>query len=344
MTNIDKKRYRIALDVMGGDYAPVNEIDGALSALKNKPADIELEIIFVGDEKQIKSVLAEKNAEGLCYSIIDAQDAITMNDDPMAAIKTKKNSSLSLGLRLQPDNKAEAFVSAGNTGAVLSAATLILGRIKGVSRPTIGTFMPTVNDRPALLLDVGATVDSRSRFLYEYAIMGSIYYNQMMGVDNPKIGLLSVGEEKSKGTEVVRETHQMLSESNLNFIGNVEGRDILRGTADVTVCDGFVGNIVLKLAESFVGLLKSKIKQFSDKNIFKKMQVALMVPVLRKILKEFDYEEHGGVPLLGVNGVVIIGHGKSSPKAVKNMILRAVEIIRKDVNKQIEIALNPKNI
>jgi len=189
------------------------------------------------------------------------------------------------------------------------------------------------------LLDVGANVDAKPSYIFQFAVMGSIYSSQILGIKNPKIGLLNIGEEETKGTNVVRETYKLLKDSPLNFIGNIEGRDIFSAHADVVVCDGFIGNIVLKFAESFLGILKSKIKSYSEESIIKKIKVGLMVPVLKDILQQFDYQKYGGVPLLGVNGAVIIGHGKSSPEAVKNMLVRAKEMVQKEVNKSIESTL-----
>ncbi|MBI3260180.1 MAG: phosphate acyltransferase PlsX [Ignavibacteriae bacterium] len=323
---------RIALDAMGGDYAPDNEVQGAVLAAESVSSQTDLEVIFVGREQDIRASLSKIDSSKLRYSIVHADDIVGMADEASTVVKKKRNSSLFKGIELHADGKADGFVSTGNTGAVMSTATLVLGRVKGVSRPTIGSFFPTVNDRPALLVDAGANIDCKPRHLYEFAIMGSIYYSQILDVEFPKIGLLNVGEERTKGTEVVLQTYELLEQSPLNFIGNVEGRDILFGHADVFVCDGFTGNIILKFAESIIGVLKAKVKQHADKGFLEKLAVGAMAPTLRKILKEFDYQEYGGVPLLGVNGVAIIGHGKSSPKAIQNMIVRAVDVATKNVN------------
>lgn len=334
---------RIAIDVMGGDFAPLNEIQGAiLASEKFKQLGLNIEFVFVGKESEIKKAMETLSFPHLVYSIVNADEIVTMHDDPTAVIKSKRNSSLFMGIDIHARGNADAFVSAGNTGAVMSTATVVLGRIKGVSRPTIGTFLPTQHGRPVLLLDVGATIECKPRFLYEYAIMGDVYSKIVQGIDKPKIGLLNIGEEATKGTEPILQTHALLSESTMNFIGNVEGRDVLAGTADVVICDGFVGNIVLKFAESMLGLLKAKIKGYAAKGIFHKLMVLFMLIPLKKILKDFDYQEYGGVPLLGVNGVVIIGHGKSSPLAIQNMLTRAVEVIRGDVNGSIKQALVDK--
>lgn len=344
MINTDKATYKIALDAMGGDFAPKNEVLGAIEAFRYKNSNCNLEIVFVGDEKKIKKVLAENDISGMNYSIVHTDEVVTMDDDPTAVIKTKKNSSLYKGAELHSQGYVDAFVSAGNTGAMLAISTILLGRIKGVSRPTIGSFFPTVKTYPTLILDVGANVDSKPRFLFEFAVMGSIYMNRTLGIENPKIGLLNIGEEKSKGCEVAVNAYSLLKESSLNFIGNVEGRDIFSGAADIVVCDGFTGNVVLKFAESFPGFLKAKLKGFAEKSFFNKIIMGLAKSGLKKVFSEFNYEEYGGVPLLGVNGVSIIGHGKSSPKAIRNMIFKSVEIVEKKVNQQIEAALNPPEI
>lgn len=340
MSNIDKKTIKIVLDAMGGDFAPENEVAGAAMFFDNTNRGFDVEIIFVGDESRIKQSIAKFPGSPMNYSIINASETVTMHDDPTAILKTKKDSSLYVGIDLVRRGEADVFLSAGNTGAVLSVSTVLLGRIKGVSRPTIGTFLPSTNPYPTLLVDAGANVDSRPAYLYEFAVMGSIYASQILGLDRPKIGLLSIGEEPTKGNSAVVSAHQLLSECPLNFIGNVEGRDILKGTADVVVCDGFTGNVILKFAESFSGFLKGRFRAFADKSLTNKLLMGLAAPVMKKIFKEFDYQEYGGVPLLGVNGISIIGHGKSSPLAFKNMIRIGAEMAVRGVNQKIEATLN----
>jgi glycerol-3-phosphate acyltransferase PlsX len=335
----DNRIYRIALDAMGGDFAPTNEILGAINLFDKKVLGNNVEIIFVGNERKIRSTLEQYDISRLNYSIVNAEEVINMNDDLSSALK-KKDSSLHIGLSLVNQRLADAFVSAGNTGAVLSASTLVLGRIKGVHRPTIGQQFPSKRKYPSLLLDVGANIDCNPRYLYEFAVMGSIYVNQILGIENPRIALLNIGEESSKGTEVIQQTFALLKNSQLNFIGNIEGRDILSGDADVIVCDGFIGNIVLKFAESVGSYLKYQFKSFASKFFLNKLLMLFTIPVLRKIFKQFDYQEYGGVPLLGVNGVVIIGHGKSSPRAIMKMLQKAIEFVQRDINTKIERALN----
>lgn len=339
------RKLRIVLDAMGGDFAPVNEVAGALSALRESKR--EFEVILVGREDAIWNELKSRNADPASWVVVHASEIITMDDPPTAALKQKKDSSLAVAMRLHQEGKADAFVSAGNTGAVLSASTLILGRIKGVSRPTIGAFFPS-EQGVCLVLDAGTNVDCRAQHLYEFAVMGSIYAKNMFGYENPRVALLNVGEESIKGTEVVQEAYKLLKASRLNFIGNVEGRDILKGAAQVVVCDGFVGNVVLKFGESVPSFLKSRLKQYAGESIWKKLRIAIVRGALRSSLKDMDYEEHGGVPVLGVNGVSIIGHGSSTPKAIKNMILKAAEVASRQINKHIEEALAaplaPRNV
>jgi glycerol-3-phosphate acyltransferase PlsX len=337
--SLPDKQYRIAIDTMGGDFAPLNEIKGAIQAYNNSPKGINIKILLVGKKDVIESHLKELGNPEFSYSIVHAEQIVTMKDDPTAVLKNKKDSSLYVGVDLVRQGKADAFVSAGNTGAVLSTSTILLGRIQGVSRPTIGSYFPGVN-KSVLVLDVGANVECKPRFLYDFAVMGSIYIEKILGIPNPKVGLLSIGEEDSKGNELVLQTHKLLKESKLNFAGNIEGRDVLTGDCDVVVCDGFTGNIVLKFAESVFTLLKSKFKEFAAQSLKNKLMMGLSAPVLKKVFADLDYQNYGGVPLLGTNGVIIIGHGKSSPLAIQNMILKAVEQIQKEVNKEIEEALN----
>jgi len=335
---LQKPKYKIAIDAMGGDFAPLNEIEGAIQAFKHCPKNVNLEILLVGKEDVIKSHLNTLGNPEFSYSIVHADEVVTMKDEPTAVLKNKKNSSLYMGVELVKQGKADAFVSAGNTGAVLSTSTILLGRIQGVSRPTIGSYFPGVN-KSVLVLDVGANVECKPRFIYDFAVMGSIYIEKILGISNPKVGLLSIGEEDSKGNELVLQAHKLLKESNLNFVGNIEGRDVLTGDCDVIVCDGFTGNIILKFAESVMTLMKSKFKGFADKSLKNKLMMGMFMPVLKKVFTDLDYQNYGGVPLLGTNGVIIIGHGKSSPLAIRNMILKAVEQIEKEVNKEIEKAL-----
>jgi glycerol-3-phosphate acyltransferase PlsX len=321
---------------MGGDYAPYNVICGTVEALRQ--THNRFEIILVGPQERLKKETQRFQKDNLRYSIIDAAQVIDMHDTAMAGVKQKRESSISVGITLHKEGKVDAFVSAGHSGAVMSTATLILGRIEGISRPTIGTFLPTEHG-VCLMVDAGANVDCKPQHLYEFALMGSIYSSEMFQIEKPSIGLLNIGEEESKGNDIAKETHKLLRQSKLNFIGNVEGRDILPGKADVVVCDGFVGNIILKFGESVPSFFKRRIKEVTKKNIAMKFFGLFLRNTLRTAFKNMDYEEFGGVPMLGVNGIAIIGHGKSTPKAIKNMILRAEEMVLKNINRRIQDTL-----
>lgn len=321
---------------MGGDFAPSNVVAGTLDALRQ--SNNRFEIVLVGPEMLIRDSLAHHDVKGARVSIVNASEVIDMHDGATAALRKKRDSSIAVGLALQNEGRAEAFISAGNTGAVMSASTLILGRVEGVGRPTIGAFLPSVNG-VCLLLDAGANVDCKPQHLYEFGVMGSIYAGEMFGFEKPSVGLLNIGEEDAKGNEVVKEAFKLLKESRLNFVGNVEGRDILQGKTNVVVCDGFTGNVLLKFGESVPGFFKSMIRQYAGENIWRKLAAMGMRNLMRSAFKSMDYEEYGGVPVLGVNGVSIIGHGKSTPKAIKNMIFKAEEMVKKNINRRIREAL-----
>ncbi len=338
MINSDSNQFkcRIIVDAMGGDFAPQNAVLGAIQAYNENK---NFELFLVGKEDEIKKVLTSNNLSFNSKNIINADEVIGMEDSPTSAIKAKPNSSIVVGCNWVRDKKADAFVSAGNTGAMMAASTLIIGRIPGVGRPTIGSFIPNESG-VSVLLDVGASVDSKAKHLLEYAIMGSIFTKEIYGIENPKVGLLSVGEEESKGNEVSLAAFQLLKKTKLNFVGNVEGRDILKGAVHVVVCDGFVGNILLKFGEGLVSYLKFKLKKYSETSLLSKIKVGLIRGALRQVLKDFDYQEYGGVPLLGVNGISIIGHGSSTPKAIKNMVLRANEMYEKKLIEKISSSIS----
>jgi glycerol-3-phosphate acyltransferase PlsX len=328
----------IALDAMGGDFSPKNEVAGAIEAIKATGGKIK--VYLVGVREEIERELAAQNANTMAgIEVVGASQIITMEDEPVAALRQKRDSSIVKGFDLVKDGTAQAFVSAGNTGAVMSGATLLLGRIPGINRPTIGAQFPRPDGGVTLVFDVGATADSKPIHLREYAVMGSIYSEYILGNKNPSVGLLSVGEERSKGNELVFETIPLLEHTNVNFVGNVEGRDVMKATVDVVVCDGFVGNVVLKLAESMIPVLRGRIKLYAAKGFLNKIKAGVAASVLRESLKDFDYQEHGGVPLLGVRGVTIIGHGRSTPKAIKNMILKAEEMVSKNIVERIAKAV-----
>ncbi|MCK8823954.1 phosphate acyltransferase PlsX [Fuchsiella alkaliacetigena] len=327
----------IAVDVMGGDYAPFETVKGAIEAL----AEIEADIALVGDKEIIEKELKIYDYNEHRLRIEDAPEVIGMDETPAKAIRRKDKSSIVVGANLVKEGQAEALVSAGSTGAVMAAGLLRVGRIKGVKRPAIATVMPSLVGE-TLVLDVGAHVDSDPENLVQYALMGSTYVEKILNKDNPKVGLLSVGEEEEKGNELTKEAYQLLEEVNINFIGNVEGRDIFNSDCDVIVCDGFVGNVLLKTAE---GLAEAVFKMFKDEleeSIVAKLGALLMKSGLKNLKKKVDYTEYGGAPLLGVDGIVIIGHGSSKAKAIKNAITVAEESVKKGVLKLIKENINER--
>jgi len=323
----------IALDAMGGDNAPHTIVEGTILAAKRK--ENTSQFILVGNEKTINQELAKHNVKGLSISIVHASEAIDMNESPAQALRKKKDSSISVATKLQKEGKVDALVSAGNTGAVMASCLLGLGRLKGVLRPAIATFVPTEKG-VCILLDVGANVNSRPTNLLQFAVMGSIYAQYVFDRENPKVGLLSVGEESSKGDELTVAVHQLLSTSSLNFIGNLEGRDILKGKADVVVCDGFVGNVILKFAESVLDMLTVSIKEYVYTNLRSRIGAFLLKPAMKEFGKKMNYEEYGGAPLLGIDGVCIVCHGRSSAKAIMNAIRVAERFIERKVNDHIK--------
>lgn len=331
-------RIRIALDAMGTDNAPAEDVRGAIDALRER-GDREFEIILIGQEPAITAELAlHSGVDSTRISVHHAPDVIAMGAEPANAVRTQRESSLVRGVQLHSERRADAFVSAGNTGAVMTASTLILGRLAGISRPTIASQFPSV-DGFTIVADVGANVDTKPRNLYEFAVMASVYAEQIFGYANPTVGLLNVGEEEGKGESRAVEAYELLKASSLNFKGNVEGRDVLKGTVRVVVCDGFTGNIILKFAESVPGFLKAKLRAAAGRSLGTKLLAAVSRSFLSTVFKEMDYQEYGGVPLLGVNGVSIIGHGGSTARAVRNMIFKAEEMVRRDVNGKIAAAL-----
>lgn len=328
---------RIALDAMGGDKAPGVIIEGCLAATGE--ADRDLEIVLVGRRDAIQKDLAGRGVTSHPFDLVDAKDVVTMDEQPSTTLRRKKDSSIAVALRLQQEGKADGFVSAGNTGAVVANALFTLGRIPGVKRPAIATYVPN-EAGGCILLDIGANIDCTAEHLYQYGVMGACYADLVLLKPQPRVGLLNVGEESTKGTEVVRETHRLLKESPLNFIGNVEGRDIFAGSVDVVVCDGFVGNIVLKFAESVVDMVYVVMRDALTSTVRGRLGGLLLRPAFRKLKSQFDYAEYGGAPLLGLNGVCTIAHGGSSVRAIKNAVLATQRYIRYDVRSAIEKRLS----
>lgn len=336
----NRSKCRVIVDAMGGDFAPLNNVLGAVQAA-NEIKDID--VFLVGKSDEINKVLSKENISFNKENIIQADQVIEMGDNPTNALKSKPSSSIMIGTGLVRDDKADAFLSAGNTGAMMAASTLMLGRIPGVGRPTIGAEMPNINGT-CYLFDVGASKGSKPQHLFEYAVMGSIYAREIGGIKNPSVGVLSIGEEEGKGSEISEAAAKLIKQSQLNFVGNVEGRDILTGKVNVIVCDGFIGNIILKFGESVPNLLKHLLSETAKANFFDKIKIGFTKGVLKKALKRLDYQEHGGVPLLGVKGISIIGHGSSTPKAIKNMILKAKEMYDKNLLGKIEKSIKQYSV
>ena len=313
---------RIALDAMGGDFAPQNEVAGAVKALAKDP---NIQIVLVGNKEKITFELAKygdiKNVE-----IVHASDVVTMNDNPVQVLKEKKDSSLVVSIKLLRENKVDAFVSAGNTGAVLAASIFNLGRIKNVERPAIVAIFPTLR-KPLVILDIGANVDCKPKHLLQFAKMGSIFSEKILGVDNPIVKLLNIGEEEEKGNELTLQTYQLLKKSkDLNFCGNIEPKHVLDGDIDVVVCDGFIGNVLLKFGEGATNTIFKMIRETVKKNLLATIGAILMLPVFKQLKKKMDYDEFGGTLLLGLKKIVIIAHGAASPKALCNAILEAKKV------------------
>jgi glycerol-3-phosphate acyltransferase PlsX len=325
---------------MGTENAPAEDIRGAVEALQDRDrGGRSFDIVLVGPQDRIEGELEKYPAlDRARVSIHHAPELIGMGDEPAQAVRSKRESSIVRGVTLHKEGGADAFVSAGNTGAVMAASTFILGRIAGISRPTIASQFPAANGY-SIVADVGANVDTKPRNLYEFGVMASVFAEQIFGYTNPTVGLLNVGEEEGKGEERAVQAYELLKASRLNFVGNVEGRDVLKGDVKVIVCDGFTGNILLKFAESVPGLLRAKLTAYAGKSLGNKLMAGFARSTLKGVFREMDYQEYGGVPLLGVNGVTIIGHGGSSAKAVKNMIFKAEEMVRKEVNRRIAEAL-----
>ncbi len=315
---------RIVLDAMGSDDRPLPDIEGAVLAARDFPSD---SIILVGDEKIIGKSLSKHNTTGLKLEVVHASQIIEMSDKPASVIKEKPNSSIHVGLELVRSGAADAFVTAGNTGATLAIATLAsLGRISGVKRPALGSILkvPQSTDKKIILLDIGATVDAKPEWMTQFALMGSIYARRVIGTDNPKVGLLCNGEEDSKGNQVILDTHKLLLEMRtVNFVGNIEPKDALKGAADVIVSDGFVGNIAIKSLEAMGSTIASLIRAEAKRDIAALAGAFLMRPAFKRLYKQIDPSEIGGAPLLGLKGVVIIGHGKSNAHAIRNAIRQA---------------------
>lgn len=324
---------KIVVDAMGGDYAPEVPVQGAVDALKDNQ---EISVILVGKTEEIKAQLEKYEYDQSRIEIVHAEEVIGFDEPPVMAIRKKKNSSIVVGMNLVKKGEADAFVSAGSTGAILVGGQVIVGRIKGVERAPLAPLIPTAKG-PALLIDCGANVDARSSHLVQFAKMGSIYMERVVGVEKPRVAIVNIGAEEEKGNQLVKETYPLLKEcKDIHFVGSIEARDIPKGDADVIVCEAFVGNVILKLYEGLSSTLISKIKQGLMSTLRSKIGALLIKPALKNTMKDFQTDEHGGAPLLGLKGLVVKTHGSSNAHDIKMGILQCVQFTREKINDQIK--------
>jgi glycerol-3-phosphate acyltransferase PlsX len=323
---------RIAVDAMGGDHAPAAIVDGAVAAARH----LDVEIALVGSTPAIEQALSvHPDWRDLALQIVEAPDVIGMSDSPAAALRRKPRASIRVAADAVARGEAAALFSAGHTGAAVMAAYAAFGTIDGVDRPALATAIPT-RGRPAILLDAGASVECRPQHLLQFGVMGSVYARLALGVERPRVGLLSIGEEESKGNELTRDAHRLLKAAPLNFIGNVEGREIYSGVADVIVCDGFTGNVVLKTSEGLVEAVEALLGEELNGTFSSQVGYLLSRRAFRRFRRRVDYSEYGGAPLLGVAGLVFVGHGRSSAKAVRNAIAMAQRFAASDFIRRVE--------
>jgi glycerol-3-phosphate acyltransferase PlsX len=317
---------------MGGDHAPREIVAGALLAAKEYPVDI----ILVGQEEVVRRELAalnEPNARGI--DVVDAREVVEMTDSALTPIRKKRNSSIRVCANLVAEGRANAFVSAGNTGATWTSARMVIGMIEGVDRPALAAILPSQKGH-TLLLDVGANVDAKASHLREFAVMGHFYAQMLFGKQDPRVGLLSIGEEEGKGNELTKETYRVLKETGLNFMGNAEGRDVFNGNADVVVCDGFIGNVVLKAGEALGEFVSKTLREEMTRSFSRKIGALLAKSAFADLKKRMDYSEYGGAPLLGVKGGCIVCHGRSNAKAIKNAIRVARDFAINKIDEKIQ--------
>ena len=325
----------IAVDAMGGDFAPQATVQGSIEALDK--SNKELDIILLGDEKRINNILKSQFPKNI--RIIHCADEVTMNDNGSKILRSKPNSSMVKGIKLLKDNKADAFISAGNTGAQLAASRLVLGKIPHVKRPGLAVYFQALNEKK-ILCDVGANLEVRPEHLLQFAIMSTVYLDHVEGVKNPKIGLINVGEEPSKGTDIYQQTYELLSKELPNFVGNIESRNFFDSQAHVLVCDGFVGNTIMKFAEGCFSTFSEMVKMNIMSKARYKIGAGMIKPALDALRPYYDFEEHGGTPFLGVNGISISCHGASTAKAIMNSIFLAKKSIKKNLIHDISIGID----
>ena len=323
---------RIAIDAMGGDHAPDEVVAGALRARE----ELGVEVLLVGDPEQVAASLNQHSKSTSGIEIVPAEGVIDMHEEPLSALRRKPKASINVSMNLVKQGKADAVVSAGHSGAAMAAALLRLGRIRGVDRPAIGAVLPTMASKPVLVLDVGANVDCRPKFIDQFATMGSIYSRFVLGTEAPQVGLLNIGEEESKGNEQALKAYELLKQNaHINFIGNAEGRDVLSGDFDVIVCDGFAGNTLLKFAEAIGEFIIQILREELPRGVRGQVGTALLKPNLKRIKQRIDHAEHGGALLLGVDGICIISHGSSQAPSIFNAIRMASEAVEHQVSDQI---------
>jgi glycerol-3-phosphate acyltransferase PlsX len=331
---------KIAVDAMGGDRAPAVVIEGVIDYIRENSRDENCKIVLVGKEKEIHKELKKfKNFPGNRLEIVDALEEISMKEHFLSYWRRREETSIKKAIDMVKNKKAMAMVSAGNTGAVMSLAKTVLGSMKNIDRPALAIMLPTLKGN-SLLVDVGANIDSKPHNLVEFAMMGKVYLENIFGIRNPRIALMNIGEEEAKGNELTKTTHNLLKQLDINFIGNVEGRDVYIGEADLIVTDGFTGNVTLKVSEGVVEAMLSMLKREIMSNIFSKVGFFFLKKSLKRIKKKLDYAEYGGALLLGVNGIVIIGHGRSNAKAIKNAISLSYKFVSEKVLDKISLEIS----
>ncbi|MDU2242345.1 MAG: phosphate acyltransferase PlsX [Paenibacillus sp.] len=327
---------KIAIDAMGGDHAPQSTVEGALAAAKEWG---DIEIILVGDEQVLKPMVQDAPAN---LRIHHASEVIDAEDEPVKAVRRKKDASMVVAGRLVREGEAAAMISAGNTGALMTTGLLVVGRMEGIERPALAPMIPTLDGRGVLALDLGANMDAKPEHLAQYALMGSVYRDKVHGIAKPRVGLLNVGTEAMKGNELTKAAFPLLEAMPINFVGNVEARDVLTGACDVLVCDGFAGNILLKSLEGTAGAMFSILKKEFSKSLKNKLAAALLMPSLRGLKTMMDYKEHGGAPLLGLSGLVVKGHGSSDGGAIKNAVRQARTALQSSLTESIAREISGK--
>jgi len=323
---------KILIDAMGGDNAPDAIVNGSIEALKSQEG---FDISLIGDGEQIHKILKSRNFKSPRLEVIHAKEVITNEDTPTRAIRSKKNSSMVVGFNMLKEKKGDVFVSAGNTGALLTGALLILGRLKGVDRPALGAVIPTKTGK-CLLIDAGLNTTCKPINYAQFAMFGSLYMKNLFNKENPKVGLVNMGTEAKKGTEIIKQAYTLLKASNLNFVGNIEGKDIPLGNVDVAVCDGYVGNVMLKFLEGTGSFFAGILKGMFTKNIFSKISTIFVMKDMKAFKKMMDPSEDGGAPILGVNGIVVKSHGNSNDKTIKNVIIKAYNLAMSSAFDQIK--------